>query len=214
MAIKCLVFDCDGVILDSVDVKTEAFGKLAEPWGEEARDRMVLYHTLHGGVSRYLKFEWFFREYLHREITPEEKEKWGELFRQYSLEAVRKCPLIPGALETLKTWHGKLPMFVCTGAPSEEVSMILKERNLALFFNAVYGSPPVKSKLLEFIVHQDIKLEPEEVVMIGDASTDLEASEIAGTQFYGVGRGMKGGSYPWSMNLEPLNEWIKKNINK
>ena len=37
MALKCLVFDCDGVILDSVPVKTRAFARLAEPYGEEAR---------------------------------------------------------------------------------------------------------------------------------------------------------------------------------
>lgn len=36
MALKCLVFDCDGVILDSVPVKTRAFARLAEPYGEEA----------------------------------------------------------------------------------------------------------------------------------------------------------------------------------
>ena len=53
MALKCLVFDCDGVILDSVPVKTRAFARLAEPYGEEARDRFVMYHTVHGGVSRY-----------------------------------------------------------------------------------------------------------------------------------------------------------------
>lgn len=212
MSIKCLVFDCDGVLLDSVDVKTNAFGKLAEPWGEEAKDRMTLYHRLHGGVSRYLKFEWFFREYLHREITPSEKEEWADKFRQYSLEAVRSCPLIPGALEVLQTWHKKIPLYVCTGAPAEEVSMILQERNLSQFFSAIYGSPPIKSKLLDFIVHQDAKILPEEVVMIGDASTDREAAEAVNTQFYGVGPDLRGGNFPWSMTLEPLNNWIRENL--
>ena len=35
MKLECLVFDCDGVILDSVPVKTRAFGRLAEPFGPE-----------------------------------------------------------------------------------------------------------------------------------------------------------------------------------
>lgn len=211
MPIKCLVFDCDGVLLDSVNVKTDAFARLAQPWGDEARDRMVLYHTLHGGVSRYLKFEWFFREYIGREITPGEKEEWNEKFREYCLEAVRNCPMIPGALATLKTWHNVLPLYVCTGAPTGEVSEILRERGLSDYFTGIYGSPPVKPKLLEFIVNQDASLTPADVLMIGDASTDLEAAEYAQTQFYGIGELLKGGSFPWSMNLEPLNEWIEKN---
>ena len=50
MALSLIVFDCDGVILESVDAKTKAFGQVAEPLGAEARDRLLLYHTLHGGA--------------------------------------------------------------------------------------------------------------------------------------------------------------------
>ena len=39
MALSLIVFDCDGVILESVDAKTKAFGQVAEPLGAEARDR-------------------------------------------------------------------------------------------------------------------------------------------------------------------------------
>lgn len=213
MAIKCLAFDCDGVILDSVDLKTVAFGKLAEPFGEEARDRLLLYHKLHGGVSRYLKFEWFFREYLHREITPAEKEEWSEKFKRYSLDAVRDCPMIPGALQTLRRWFGHLPMYVCTGAPREEVAQILEERGLVKYFKGIYGSPPTKAELLQLIVNET-GLPAEMTLMIGDASTDLDAAERTGAQFYGVGSLLKGGDYPWSMDLRPLNDWIAENWQK
>jgi phosphoglycolate phosphatase-like HAD superfamily hydrolase len=86
MPLQCLVFDCDGVILDSVPVKTRAFARLAEPFGPEARDRFVMYHTVHGGVSRYKKFEWFFREVLGREISQEESTQWGRRFAEYALD--------------------------------------------------------------------------------------------------------------------------------
>ena len=122
MALKCLVFDCDGVILDSVPVKTRAFARLAEPYGEEARDRFVMYHTVHGGVSRYKKFEWFFREILDREITPAESEEWGRRFAEYALDEVRRCELIPGIARVLEHWQGKLPLYVCSGAPHEELN--------------------------------------------------------------------------------------------
>ena len=33
MALSLIVFDCDGVILESVDAKTKGFGQVAEPLG-------------------------------------------------------------------------------------------------------------------------------------------------------------------------------------
>ena len=212
MALKCLVFDCDGVLLDSVPVKTRAFIRLALPYGQEAADRFEMFHSMHGGVSRYLKFEWFFKECLGREITPEEKADWSRRFGEYALDEVRKCPMIPGALETLQAWHGRLPLYVCTGAPQAEVMAILSERGLGHYFKAIYGSPPAKARLLETIVKEDAKVEPDEAVMIGDASTDLHAAEENETLFYGVGPDLKGGNYPWSENLIPLNSWIEAHV--
>ena len=121
MSLACIVFDCDGVILDSVPTKTRAFARLAEPYGAEARDRFVMYHMTHGGVSRYRKFAWFFSEILGREITPQESEEWGKRFASYSLEEVKRCPLIPGVEKALTDWEGKLPMCVCSGSPTEEL---------------------------------------------------------------------------------------------
>lgn len=208
MPLKCLVFDCDGVLLDSVPVKTRAFARLAEPYGPEARDRLVMYHTVHGGVSRYRKFEWFFREMLGREITPEESEAWGKKFAEYALDEVRKCDLIPGALQTLEAWHGKMPLYVCSGAPVEELNLVLGERKLARFFAGIYGSPPAKGELLKEIIRTQSWLLPGETLMVGDSITDEDAARQADAQFYGIGKELKGGNFPWSENLLPLDAWI------
>lgn len=212
MPLKCLAFDCDGVLLDSVPVKTRAFGRLAEPFGQEARDRFVMYHTVHGGVSRYRKFEWFFREILNREITPAESEAWGKKFAEYALDEVRKCPLVPGALETLKMWHGKIPLYVCSGAPKNELELILGERRLLDYFEGIYGSPPSKGELLKEIIKSRPEFMANETLMVGDAVTDRDAAAEAGARFYGVGPELKGGDFPWSADLTPLNAWIAAHV--
>ena len=167
MSLQCLVFDCDGVILDSVPVKTRAFGRLMEPFGPEARDRFLLFHKVHGGVSRYKKFEWFYDEVLGKAIAPEESEELGNRFAEYVLDELRRCELIPGIQETLDSWRGKLPMFVCSGAPHEEVLAVLRERGLDGYFDAIHGSPPAKAVLLGQIVNGQ-KLDPADVLMVGD----------------------------------------------
>lgn len=207
MSLQCLVFDCDGVILDSVPVKTRAFARLAEPFGPEARDRFVMYHTVHGGVSRYKKFEWFFREVLGREISQEESARWGRLFAQYALDEVRRCPLIPGVSDVLETWKGRLPLYVCSGAPEEELRLVLRERRLDAYFVGIHGSPPAKAQVLERII-RDAGVEAENTLMVGDAVTDRHAAEHAGALFYGVGQELKGGPFPWGADLTGLNDWI------
>lgn len=212
MSINCLVFDCDGVILDSVPVKTRAFRRLAEPYGAEAADRFEMYHSRHGGVSRYKKFEWFFEEVLGRPIEQEESREWGNKFERYALEEVRKCPMIPGAMDVLEKWTGALSMYVCSGAPNAEVNLVLAERGLNRFFKRILGTPPAKAELLAEIARSEI-FDPSDIVMVGDATTDQDAAEKVGTQFYGVGAGLKGGSFPWGEDLTSFNSWVSANRN-
>ena len=163
MALSLIVFDCDGVILESVDAKTKAFGQVAEPLGAEARDRLLLYHTLHGGVSRREKFAWLYREVFHREITPEEMEDCCARFVSYALDNVLNAPLVPGVMDVLERWHGRVPMYVCSGTPQEELQSVLEQRGLARYFTGICGTPPAKAELLKGIVRKD-RIDPAAVL--------------------------------------------------
>lgn len=211
MALKCVVFDCDGVLIDSVPVKTRAFARLAEPYGKEATERFVQYHLEHGGVSRYKKFAWFFDNFLGRSITDEESALWGERFAALSLEEVRRCDLIPGVQEVLQTWHERLPLFVCSGAPGAEQTLVLEEKGLAHYFKAICGAPPAKAELLAQIL-RDADIAPEHALMVGDASTDRDAARVVGTSFYAVGDALKAegerGAFAWGADLTSLSPFI------
>ena len=213
MGLALLVFDCDGVILESVDAKTKAFGQVAEPFGAEARDRLVLFHHLHGGVSRYEKFRWLYKEVLGRAITQPEMDELCAQFVHYALENVLNAPFVPGVLDVLQRWQGRVPLWVCSGTPEEELKTVLEQRNLAHFFTGMRGTPPAKSLLLQDIV-RTAGVDPAEVVMIGDASTDRDAAEAAGTAFYGRGEFFKGSSEPWGEDLTGLNAWLEAFSNK
>ena len=205
--LACLVFDCDGVILESVPVKTRAFARLVEGYGDEARDRMLMYHKVHGGVSRYRKFAWFFSEVLGREITEQESQDWGRRFSELAYEEVCRCDLVPGIAEVLDTWRGRLPLYVCSGAPHEELVQVLEGRGLRDYFTGIYGSPPAKARLLAQIV-REARVDPADVLMVGDAPTDQQAAEEVGTLFYGRGEEVRGGNWPWGEDLTGLNAWI------
>jgi beta-phosphoglucomutase-like phosphatase (HAD superfamily) len=66
---KTLVFDCDGVILNSNRIKTQAFYNAALPYGVQAAQKLVEYHVLNGGISRYKKFELFINNMVSKSTS-------------------------------------------------------------------------------------------------------------------------------------------------
>ena len=60
--IKNIIFDFDGVIADSTNIKTEAFVALYSQYSEETQSQVKSYHIRHSGVSRYKKIYYFQKE--------------------------------------------------------------------------------------------------------------------------------------------------------
>lgn len=202
-----IALDCDGVILDSVDVKTQAFAAVAETFGEGAPERMVEYHLLHGGVSRQFKFTWLYRELTGQAIPSSELNTLCRRFAEYCHEGVMNAPFIPGAMDFIQAVSGILPLHVVSGTPEIELRTIFNSRGLSPYFQSLRGTPPEKSSLLKNLV-KDSGLPPEKILMVGDSVTDLEAAEAAGTQFYGIGKNMEGCGWPVAPNLHGLAERI------
>lgn len=208
MSIKLLVFDCDGVIIESVEAKTEAFRIIGRRWGEEAAEDLVAYHHLNGGLSRLLKLEWFFKEVLHQPASKEEIAALGDEFAKISLDEVMNSAFVPGFMETFEAYEKRLPIYVASGAPHDELCLVLRSRGLFERFNGVYGSPPVKNELLKMIV-ENSGVPPHECLMVGDSKTDLDAALYVGTKFYGRGLEFAKEGYPCHTDLTKLTEFIE-----
>ena len=181
--IRAAVFDFDGVVLESVDVKTRAFARVVGDWPEHV-DAMVDYHLAHGGVSRFEKFAWFHRERLGREITAAESAAMGERFSAMALDEVLACAFVPGARELLERRARELPLYVASGTPQDELREIVARRDLERLFTGVYGSPPTKAQILERVADEE-GCTPSELLMVGDAMTDYEGARAVGAAFAG-----------------------------
>jgi beta-phosphoglucomutase-like phosphatase (HAD superfamily) len=115
--LEAIVFDCDGVILESADLKSRAFFTIGEEFGPEIQEKFYEHHLTHTGVSRFEKFAWLYRTHLGREITPAESARLGAMFVELCADAVRRAPFVPGFAEVLDFLDGRLPLFIASGTP-------------------------------------------------------------------------------------------------
>jgi phosphoglycolate phosphatase-like HAD superfamily hydrolase len=184
--IRVIALDFDGVILESNEAKTAAFGELMSAHGPEASEAMARYHMENRGVSRYVKFEWFYRTHLGRGPTPDETAALNDRFNDLSLEAVVRADFVPGAEAFLEEYAGRLPLYVVSGTPEAELKRIVAARNLDRYFVDVLGTPKGKAQHLADILAREMAA-PDEALMVGDADTDLNAALACGVRFFGRG---------------------------
>ncbi|MBX3639570.1 MAG: HAD family hydrolase [Nitrosomonas sp.] len=182
---QAIIFDFDGVVVESGDIKTQAFAALYRPHGAEIVAEVVKYHTQHGGLSRYHKFRHFQQQLLNKPpLTPEEEHMLDRHFSELVVEAVIAAEAVPGAYALIRQQSERIPLFVASGTPEIELRIIVERRGLTPYFKQVRGAPKLKTTLIAEIL-SDHTLSPESVLMIGDAMADYEGAQANGTAFLG-----------------------------
>lgn len=182
---KAIIFDFDGVILQSVNIKTQAFASLYSKYGDDVKKAVIAHHLEHGGVSRFEKFRIYHNNFLNYNITDYEVKQLADEFSNLVFEGVCNSDYVLGAEPFLEYVNNKYLTFICTGTPDSEIVKILKHKNLSNFFNGVYGSPNDKVSIVNNIISTN-NLSLDDVFFIGDAMTDYNASVKTGIDFIGV----------------------------
>ena len=180
--LKGIIFDFDGVIADSVQVKTDAFAILYKKYGDNVVKQVMEHHETNGGMSRFEKIKLYHKSFLNKAITNEEIENLANKFSRLVVQNVIDSPYIHGVLEYLQKCYKKYKIFISTGTPTEEMNHILDGRGITQYFAEVYGSPEKKSMHIVKIMSK-YNYHPEELIFYGDAKTDIDAAEEARIPF-------------------------------
>ena len=182
MNIKNIFFDFDGVIAESVSAKTYAFEEMYLPYGNDIALKVVEYHKLHGGVSRYEKFKYFHKEFLNQEIDQKKVDELAIQFSNIVLDKVINSDEVLGANYFLEKFHKKLKFWVITGTPSKEIELIAEKEKLTSFFIGLHGSPKNKRYWTENLIKEH-NLNRDEIIFLGDATTDMNAANYSKIHF-------------------------------
>jgi phosphoglycolate phosphatase-like HAD superfamily hydrolase len=176
-----IVFDCDGVILDSNRIKTDAFRSVALRYGADEAEALVQFHVQHGGVSRYRKFEHLLANILGRVDNEKEVQTLASAYGECVYRELLQCEIAPGLHELRKATADQAWMVV-SGGDEVELRRVFAARGLdVLFERGVHGSPATKDVILQRELSA-VNLELP-ALFVGDSRYDHEAAQRAGLQF-------------------------------
>lgn len=180
---KIWVFDCDGVLLDSNKIKTEAFRELALEYKVPDLEGFVEFHRRNGGMSRFLKIETLLRDYLQQSDYQEELKKGVDRYGHLVRKKLSTCAEGEGLRDFLNTLPKDSQSYVISGALETEVQEVLEEKDLASYFKEIYGSPLNKIENLQKLRKLTQSPLGAEATFIGDSITDYKAAKEFGMNF-------------------------------
>ena len=172
---KTVIFDCDGVIFQSNKIKTNAFREtlIGEP--DDLINEFILYHQTNGGISRYVKFEHYYRNIKHEEQYLLMSEKAISRYAKIVLDQLIDVQHVPGFLDIIDYLNkNKIPCFVVSGGDQEELRSVFKDRKIFDKFVEILGSPIAKDIHIDSMVKSKRLNYP--AVFFGDAQSDMDAA--------------------------------------
>jgi HAD superfamily hydrolase (TIGR01549 family) len=183
--IKTILWDFDGVILDSMPIREYGFREIFKEFDTTLVNKLLEYHNQNGGLSRYVKIRYFYEKLLARSITNDEINKIANYFSIImKQQLVNKKYLIEEIVEFIKNNYQKYNFYIVSGSDQSELRFLCKELDIEQYFISVYGSPIHKNDLVKNILDKE-NYNKNETILIGDSINDYEASNINGINFYG-----------------------------
>jgi len=182
---QTILWDFDGVILDSVDIRDEGYLHVLKKYPDEKVDELLQFQRLNGGLSRYVKFRYFYEEILGERISDDKVNDFARQFSDYMVKKLTDTNLLIGdSLEFIRDNHKKYSMHVVSGSDENELRFLCKELKISRFFKSIHGSPTPKITLVKNIL-ADHGYDSKRVALVGDSINDFDAADRNNISFFG-----------------------------
>ena len=82
MKYQHIIFDFDGALAESNEIRFNGFRKLFKDYPQEQVEQLVEYAKANGGVSRYKKIEFFFNTIRKEPVSSKSVNHWANQFSE------------------------------------------------------------------------------------------------------------------------------------
>jgi phosphoglycolate phosphatase-like HAD superfamily hydrolase len=211
---KVIILDFDGVIVESVGIKDQAFNELYQGHPEHI-DEIMSYHLAHNATIRFKKFKYISENILKCPYTSGDENRLSSKFADLVFNKIVTCPYVPGALRFLEDFYGRLPMYLVSMSPEEELMRILEQRNLTRYFVKVFSANWQKKDAIGDILQRE-SIDNTQAVFVGDSYEDYQAALATGVNFVGrnSGKSFKETDFPVRNDLFEIGKLISIAIDK
>lgn len=184
MKYRHIIFDFDGVLVESNEIRFNGFRKLFKNYPQGEVEKLVGYAKANGGVSRYKKIEYFFDTIRQEPITDESVNRWAAQFSELVEQDVVEAKSVAGSLEFLEENSSLFDFAIVSGSDQVELRRICKKRKIDHFFKAILGSPVEKKDNISVLL-SELNWSHDRSVYVGDSNNDLEAAKSNNLDFVG-----------------------------
>ena len=173
MEYASILLDCDGVILDSNQIKTDSFVSMLVDYNENQIKEFIIYHQQHGGVSRFKKIEYFLTDLIGK-YSDDEYQRLLHLYQNEVVKKLKKASFTEGALEFINRYYKDSTLFVVSGGYEQELREVFDDRDASHYFRVILGSPIAKNEHVDDLVNKKMIDKP--VLFIGDSMIDHQVA--------------------------------------
>lgn len=174
--IKAIIFDYDGVLVDSVDVGLEAYKKIAEYLNIKGMDTIKDFRMAQRMGYHSLLDDWGITDQKMREQTK-------KIYREKNNELKENIKLIPGIKDVLEKLSKKYTLVVASGTYNELILERLNQLGISHYFKLIIGNKDVSNNKpspdMIHLVLEKLNIKQEEAVYIGDMVCDILAGKAA-----------------------------------
>ena len=189
MGVTNLIFDFDGVMAESNDIRFLGFEELFRGYPRDVVEEFMTYVKSRGGLSRYAKIIHFYEIAEKRTPFMDEVKAAAGKYSALVKEKVIQAPAVRGAEDFLRDNQGRFGMALVSGSDELELQEVCLHRGIDHFFSHILGSPTEKPENLARLM----KLTgwpADYCVYVGDSLDDRLAALAVGMSFIGRNSGL------------------------
>jgi phosphoglycolate phosphatase len=204
--IKCVVFDFDGTLVKSNEIKRRGFYEVTKKimGANLILDKLF---SMPDSGDRYSIFNALIANLKKTGISA---VNLSDLYTNICEYEISRASEVPGALSTLKELkRKKIKIFVSSATPTNTLKRIINMRGWSELFEDVMGSPESKEDHLKLILSLN-NYSLSEVVYVGDSEVDQKASLSIGCKFIGIDSGPNRFNSKPTILLKTLKKIIKE----
>jgi phosphoglycolate phosphatase len=183
---KCVIFDFDGTLVQSNEIKKKTFYEVTKDLPGASKELDKLLSSPNSG-DRYSIFRQLVKNLQIVDDNFTIATKFSNSYSEICQHKILNAKEINGASNIIKNLKVLgIKVFISSATPQNPLESIIKAKGWYVLFDGVFGSPLSKNEHIQIIINK-YRFPIKDMVYVGDSEVDRIVADINGCKFIGIG---------------------------